>query len=619
MEKLKIILVFIAMFIAVLALTFTTNAHNQHSDIDYNFNNNQWEIYENPREPHWQRHNVPITVNWGDFTTGHAFRTHIDTAVSTWNNATFNNSKLLSVATNTNGSVVFRNRTTAQITAKFGTGYRDAWGIVNFDDARLLPVNGNGNHLHYSTAANSVEVWINWGLLQNQSNNARTWVALHEIGHIIGLKDIPRSIAERGHVMVSGFGNADFLTSPSLADRQGVSVISGQHTTHNFSIQNQTHAVCAICNGYFILPVVVFNQNYINAPAISNARTNVNRRLTSFPNLNNRTGFVFDGWFETATSNTEVTLNKQYEANTTTTIYARWSQIRTVTFAPNGCSRFPVTLSPTSAQTAKNAMLISLPSPTRTGFHFKGWFTTATGNETVTLNRQYSTNTTIHAQWTPRSYSVTLDRMGATIGSTSIATTINSPEIALIVPTRPGYTFTGYFTSAIGGNRVIDSSGRLVANVANYTNESRWWIRTTTSTTLFAQWEINGIHHIQNIGTGLYLDSHGHGVLQNGSPVSLESNFFGDDYQKWNIFFTGGAFNIRNEVVKNLRIANSNNNAILQTLNLNGNIHVFPQSEIGTFMFSLGGNIFLAADNNGQAVWRALGSVPAANYIWRLR
>lgn len=66
----------------------------------------------------------------------------------------------------------------------------------------------------------------------------------------------------------------------------------------------------------------------------------------------------------------------------------------TITFNPNGGS-----VSPTSGTTGTDGKLSSLPTPTHATDTFKGWFTAATGGNTVTTNTVFTSNQTIYAQW----------------------------------------------------------------------------------------------------------------------------------------------------------------------------------------------------------------------------
>jgi uncharacterized protein (TIGR02145 family)/uncharacterized repeat protein (TIGR02543 family) len=64
----------------------------------------------------------------------------------------------------------------------------------------------------------------------------------------------------------------------------------------------------------------------------------------------------------------------------------------TITFYPDGG-----TVSPTSAKTGDDGKLDSLPTPTRTGYTFDGWYMKG---KAVTVNTVFTANTTIIAEWT---------------------------------------------------------------------------------------------------------------------------------------------------------------------------------------------------------------------------
>ncbi|MDR1495335.1 MAG: Ig-like domain-containing protein [Clostridiales Family XIII bacterium] len=66
-----------------------------------------------------------------------------------------------------------------------------------------------------------------------------------------------------------------------------------------------------------------------------------------------------------------------------------------VTFNANGG-----TVSPVSAQSGVDGKLESLPTPTRDGYRFDGWFTALSGGTQVTTDTVFGANTTIYAQWT---------------------------------------------------------------------------------------------------------------------------------------------------------------------------------------------------------------------------
>ena len=118
----------------------------------------------------------------------------------------------------------------------------------------------------------------------------------------------------------------------------------------------------------------------------------------------------------------------------------------------------------------------TLSTPTRTGYAFKGWYTTASGNTQITASSTFSgtSNITLYAQWTANSYTLTYDANGGTISSGSKTKTIKYDEEFGTFPTvvRTGYTFLGWYTAASGGTK-IETSTKFTF---------------TKNTTIYAQW-----------------------------------------------------------------------------------------------------------------------------------
>ena len=151
----------------------------------------------------------------------------------------------------------------------------------------------------------------------------------------------------------------------------------------------------------------------------------------------------------------------------------------TITFNANGG-----TVSPTSAKTGEDGKLASLPTPTRTGYTFDGWYTAATGGTEVAESRVYTANATIYAHWKEESvgssYTITFDANDGTVSPTSAKTGDDGKLDSLPEPTRSGYVFDGWYTAAKGGTAVTES--RVFS--ANTTIYARWaGIPTPTKTT----------------------------------------------------------------------------------------------------------------------------------------
>lgn len=160
----------------------------------------------------------------------------------------------------------------------------------------------------------------------------------------------------------------------------------------------------------------------------------------------------------------------------------------------------------TSVTATVGSAMPSATMPTRTGYTFGGYFT-ETGGEGTQYYKDDGTSaknmiidgpTTLYAKWTPNTYTITLNPNGGTgstesveieYGQTPPNTDALNPYFSITNPTKPGYTFLGWYTAADGGSEVIDENGCFLAPVADYTSNSAGniWIRPNNAT-LYAKW-----------------------------------------------------------------------------------------------------------------------------------
>ena len=186
-----------------------------------------------------------------------------------------------------------------------------------------------------------------------------------------------------------------------------------------------------------------------------------------------RTGYDFEGWYDNAAlTGTPVTSlhtmdaeNKQY--------YAKWSAPKTYAVNwdlndgtpaghpasnPNAVSSYTV-LDPD----------LTLAPATRAGYTFLGWFDNAalSGTAITTLHSMDATDRHYYARWgSPNSYQIYYHANDtaanpATNPNTVTSYTVLSSDFTLATPTRPGYTFEGWFDDAalthpVTGLRVRD-------------------------------------------------------------------------------------------------------------------------------------------------------------------
>ena len=175
-----------------------------------------------------------------------------------------------------------------------------------------------------------------------------------------------------------------------------------------------------------------------------------------------RTGYAFTGWTASSLStstavygtssspttkwsnaNTKVIPPEGHESqyfknlrttSGTVTLKANWSPIEyTLTYNPNGGS-----VSPDGKKVFYNSAYGDLPTPTRTGYTFTGWYTAETGGIKVSSTTKMTTaGATIYAHWTANTYTVKFNDQG---GTTNFADMVLLAESTY--NTDGTYTFT---------------------------------------------------------------------------------------------------------------------------------------------------------------------------------
>lgn len=213
-----------------------------------------------------------------------------------------------------------------------------------------------------------------------------------------------------------------------------------------------------------------------------------------------RTGYTFEGWYTSSTGGNVVTSETTVSTASNHTIYARWTaNTYTVTFNGNGG-----TSSDASKIVTFNTEYGTLPTATQEGYSFSGWYTAATGGTKIEATTTVSTasNHTLYAQWTENAYTVTYDAQGGSVSPSYITVRYGAAYGTLATPTRTGYTFNGWFTSASGGTQVTASTTLPSAN--NQTIYAQW-----TAKTYSVSFDANGGTAISTTITVTYDSTYG--------------------------------------------------------------------------------------------------------------
>lgn len=145
-----------------------------------------------------------------------------------------------------------------------------------------------------------------------------------------------------------------------------------------------------------------------------------------------------------------------------------------VTFDANGGS-----VGTASKKVFINTPYGTLPTPTRTGYYFAGWYTAASGGSLVKedTNVSITSNQTLYAHWTPYTYTVSYNANGGTGAPASQTKTYGqSLTLSSVQPTSDTHNFKGWSTSRTGS--VEYNPGSTYTGNADLTLYAVWYIKT---------------------------------------------------------------------------------------------------------------------------------------------
>ena len=127
-----------------------------------------------------------------------------------------------------------------------------------------------------------------------------------------------------------------------------------------------------------------------------------------------RDGYWFLGWYDAVEGGKKIgDAGSSYNPVGNITLYAHWQEAieYTVTYNANGGSCG-------TASATYQGIELTLPTPSRTGYTFNGWYTAASGGTKIgNAGEPYvpSANITVYAQWEINSYTITVTTSNATV------------------------------------------------------------------------------------------------------------------------------------------------------------------------------------------------------------
>ena len=202
-----------------------------------------------------------------------------------------------------------------------------------------------------------------------------------------------------------------------------------------------------------------------------------------------------------------------------------WTPHHVVTFDANGGS-----VSPSSRTVAGDVAVGSLPTPTRAGHDFLGWYTALTGGSRVTASTVVTADVRYYAHWQIKTYQVTFDlgghgtRTGG--GALSQTVTYQSAAAEPEVEAALGWVFTGWdtsFTSVTGEMTVHALYERAPLTIAEAAGGDLAFT-TGGAAEWFAEWSEaahDGRHHVRSGAIGNKQSSDLSAVVQGAGTVSF--------------------------------------------------------------------------------------------------
>ena len=270
--------------------------------------------------------------------------------------------------------------------------------------------------------------------------------------------------------------NYEFLGWSTSSSATAATYIAGGSYTGNASV-----TLYAVWRYKPATYTVTFDANGgTNAPSSQTKTYGVALTLTTV--IPTRANYRFIGWSKDRNATAaSYTAGGSYTDNASATFYAVWKytpETYTVRYDANGGSNAPAS----QTKTYGIPLTIASAKPTRTGYAFLGWATskTATVPEYVPGDSYTDeVSATLYAVWryVPKTYTVIYDANG---GGNTPARQTKTENVTLIltstIPTRYGYTFSGWATTSTATTATYQAGGSYTAN---------------ESVTLYAVWEIN--------------------------------------------------------------------------------------------------------------------------------
>jgi uncharacterized repeat protein (TIGR02543 family) len=186
-----------------------------------------------------------------------------------------------------------------------------------------------------------------------------------------------------------------------------------------------------------------------------------------------RDGYTLKGWYTAASGgakiteatvvNADVTYHAQWTANVADKVTDKVADTvaaYTVTFNANGGK-----VSAASKKVNDNTAIGQLPTPTKTGYTFLGWYTAKTGGTKISAATVVKSNVTYYAHWKVNTYKIVFKNGKKNVKTLKVTYAKKIGKLPKV--TKKGYKFSGWYTKAKGGSK-IKTTTKATKNVTYY-------------------------------------------------------------------------------------------------------------------------------------------------------
>ena len=383
---------------------------------------------------------------------------------------------------------------------------------------KTLTYNGNNQNLITagSDASGTIQYSLDnktWQTTIPQGKDVKTYTIYYKVDASTNFNAISASSIKttinKGNSTISTTPSAKTLTFNNT-DQTLINAGSATNGTMQYKLNNGSYSTtipkAKNAGTYTVYYKVIGNANYndIAEKSISVTINKANSTLTKAPTA--KTGLVYTGRAQTlinAGSATNGTI--QYKLNNgsystslpsatnggTYTIYYKvvgntnyndvaeksikvsiGEKSYTLTYNVNGGNA----LSTTSKTVKNNDTFGTLPTPTRTGYTFDGWYTSASGGTKITSTDKFTgnANKTIYAHWTAINYTITYELDGGTMSGQKTSYNIETPNFTLPIPKKEGYVFEGWSGSKVSGRKESVTINK--GTTGNLTYTAHWGV-----------------------------------------------------------------------------------------------------------------------------------------------